>query len=70
MRPALGPHRLVFENPHSAHQRSGDCIATLLYTITVYQKRQDSIFMNRGLGVGGFGKKRLVFVSKEISDDS
>ena len=69
MRPVLGPNRLVCENPHISHQRSGDCIATLLYTIRVYQPRRDSTFKNRGPGGGGgmgwrgLEKKRLVFVS-------
>ena len=55
MRPALGAQRLVFENPHISHHRSGDCIAALLYTITVYRTRWDSIFTNRGLDGGGGG---------------
>ena len=55
LRPALKAQRLVFENPHISYHRSGDCIAALLYTITVYHTRWDSIFTNRGLGVGGGG---------------
>ena len=53
VRPALGPHRLAFENPHISHQQIGDCIATLLYTIKVYQTHRDSIYTNRGVGRGG-----------------
>ena len=49
MRPALGPNRLVCENPHISHQQIGDCITTLLYTITVYR---DPIFTHRVMGVG------------------
>ena len=73
MRPTLGPNRIVCENPHIQYQRIGDCITTLLYTITVYQTHRDPIFTDRvrgwvGVWVGwGFGKKLLVFVSKKIS---
>ena len=55
MRPALGPNRLVCEYPHIPQQRIGDCITTLLYTITVYQTRQDPIFTHRVMGGGGGG---------------
>ena len=55
MRPALGPNRLVCENPRIPHRRIGDCITTLLYTITVYQTRRDPIFYGQGVGGGGGG---------------
>ena len=62
MQPALGQHRLVCENPHISHQRIANCITTPLYTITVFQTRQDPIFTDRVRGGGGggwrgFGKK-------------
>ena len=52
MRPALGPNMLVCEYPHIPQQRIGDCITTLLYTITVCR---DPIFTHRVMGWGGGG---------------